>query len=514
MYRDNLRAKIGMLSGPASSGLEQSAATLKELGEELQKATPGKVDTPRVAIVQIVEPPPNAMQVMRGVFGPLIAPAGTAAIVVVFVIFMLLQREDLRDRLVRLLGARQMHTTVLALDDAAQRVSRYLLWQTLINSIQGALVTVGLYFIGVPDPALWGALTVVLRFIPYLGPLLAAIGPIALSIAFFDDWSAPLMTVALIATLELLSNNLLEPWLYGSSVGVSSFALIVATVFWAWLWGTAGVFLATPLTVCLVVMGKYIPPFEFMRVMLTDRPVLTPQERFYQRLLADDPEEAQEVIEETRREQTLLEVCDAIVFPALQLIEQDYDRGAIDEVKRRALVELIGEFVDELREADEPKREAGSEAPVTARQVDFKVLCLPAADHADEVAAELFVELVEVQGIEASAASISALKSEMLDRVEEAQPNMVCISATPPAAVIHARYLCKKLHARFPRIPIVVALWDAQGDMQKASDRLTSVGASAVVGNTAQAVEEIARLRQPLIQGVQADEQVATALEA
>jgi hypothetical protein len=177
LYRNNLRAKIGMLSGPASSGLEQSAATLKELGEELQKATPGKVDTPRVAMVQIVEPPPNAMQVMRGVFGPLIAPAGTAAIVVVFVIFMLLQREDLRDRLVRLLGAREMHTTVLALDDAAQRVSRYLLWQTLINSIQGALVTVGLYFIGVPDPALWGALTVVLRFIPYLGPLLAAIRP-------------------------------------------------------------------------------------------------------------------------------------------------------------------------------------------------------------------------------------------------------------------------------------------------------------------------------------------------
>ena len=215
----------------------------------MQKATPGKVDAPRIAMVQIAEPPPNAMQVVRGVFGPLIAPAGTAAIVVVFVIFMLLEREDLRDRFVRLLGAGQMHTTVLALDDAAQRVSRYLLLQTLINSIQGVLVTMGLYFIGVPDPALWGALTVVLRFIPYLGPLLAAIGPIALSIAFFDNWSAPLLTVALIATLELLSNNLIEPWLYGSSVGVSSFALIVATVFWTWLWGTAGLFLATPLTV-------------------------------------------------------------------------------------------------------------------------------------------------------------------------------------------------------------------------------------------------------------------------
>lgn len=155
-----------------------------------------------------------------------------------------------------------------------------------------------------------------------------------------------------------------------------------------------------------------------------------------------------------------------------------------------------------------------AEAPVTPRRLDFKVLCLRAADHADEVAAELFVKLIEVQGIEASAASISGLKSEMLDRVEEAQPNMVCISATPPAAVIHARYLCKKLHARFPHIPIVVAVWDAQGDMQKASDRLTSVGASTVVGNSAQAMEEITRLCQPLIQGVQADDEVATALEA
>jgi predicted PurR-regulated permease PerM len=305
LYRDNLRAKISMLSAPAGSGLEQSAATLKELGNALQKATPGKEDAPHIAMVQIAEPPPNAMQVVRGVFGPLIAPAGTAAIVVVFVIFMLLEREDLRDRFVRLLGAGQMHTTVLALDDAAQRVSRYLLLQTLINSIQGVLVTMGLYFIGVPDPALWGALTVVLRFIPYLGPLLAAIGPIALSIAFFDNWSAPLLTVALIATLELLSNNLIEPWLYGSSVGVSSFALIVATVFWTWLWGTAGLFLATPLTVCLVVMGKYIPQLEFMSVMLSDRAVLTPQERFYQRLLADDSEEAEEVIEEALREQTI-----------------------------------------------------------------------------------------------------------------------------------------------------------------------------------------------------------------
>ena len=295
-YRNNLLEKIRSISGPGASGLERSVETVKELTDELEKTTPGRSDVRGITKVQLVEPPPSVMNVIRNLFGPLVGPASTAAIVIVFVVFMLLQREDLRDRLVRLLGAGQMHITVTALDDAAQRVSRYLLMQTLINSIQGALVALGLYLVGVPDALLWGALTVLLRFVPYLGPVVAAAGPIALSLAFFDGWTQPLIVIGLIVLLELISNNILEPRLYGSSVGVSSFALIVAAVFWTWLWGVAGLFLATPLTVCLAVMGKYIPQLSFIGVLISDEPVLQPSERLYQRLLANDVDEAQDVI--------------------------------------------------------------------------------------------------------------------------------------------------------------------------------------------------------------------------
>jgi predicted PurR-regulated permease PerM len=510
-YKENLRAKIETLRGPGGGSLEKGAEAVKELSEGVQSSAPGTASAPRIAQVQIVPTPPNVLGVMRGFFGPLIGPLGTAGIVVVFVIFMLLQREDLRDRLVRLLGAREMHTTVRAFEDAASRVSRFLLMQTIINTIQGVLVATGLYFLGVPEALLWGALTIVLRFIPYLGPFLAAVGPIALSVAFFDNWTYPLWVVALVVALELISNNVLEPWLYGSSVGVSSFALIVAAVFWTWLWGIAGLFLAIPLTVCVVVMGKYIPQLEFLSVLLSDQPGLEPKERFYQRLLSNDAEDAEDFLEEELEHKSLLEVCDTIVLPALRFAEQDHDRGAIDENKRRAIIDEIGELAEHLREPEKKKQETAAEPPLLARGVKFTVLCLPAADRADEVAAQLLVRLIELRGIEARAASITALKGEMLDLVDEVKPDAICISATPPAAVIHARYLCKKLRGRVANVPIIVGLWDAHGDMQRANHRLVSTGASKVVTNYAAGMEELAQLVQAVIQGVQKQPAVATA---
>jgi predicted PurR-regulated permease PerM len=503
LYRDNLLEKIRAARGASGTDLEKGAELVKDLSEELQKAAPGVAGSPDIAKVQIVEPPPNAIQIFRGFFGPLVAPATTTAVVVVFVIFMLQQREDLRDRFVRLLGLRDMHSTLQALDDGAERVSSFLRMQLLINTIQGSVVALGLYLIGVPEAALWGALTVVLRFIPYLGPLMAALGPIALSIAFFDNWTYPLMTIALIATLEVISNNLLEPKLYGSSVGVSSLALLVATVFWAWMWGTVGLFLAIPLTVCVALLGKYIPQLEFLSVLLSDQPVLAPAERFYQRLLANDPEEAEELIEEAGESQTSLEVSDTMVLPALRFIEQDHDRGVIDEAKRRAAIDHIGEFVEDLCSAAAKVPDAAVVADRTARKMQFKVLCLPAADRADEVASHLFARLVEMEGMDAEAVSITVLKAEMLNLVDQAKPNAICISATPPAAIIHARYLCKRLRGRFGDVPIIVALWDAQGDLQKASARMMSAGANKVVTTATAAMGEVMHLLQPVIQGVE-----------
>src|SRR5690606_12816327 len=286
----------------------ESTATVQELSEELQKAASGKPEGETVRKVEVIEAPPSAMEVLRGMLGPVVKPIGTGAVVVVFVIFMLLQREDLRDRLIALVGVQDLHTTTRAMDDAAARVSRFLLMQLLINGMQGVAVAVGLWLIGVPNAMLWGALTTVLRFIPYLGPWLAAMMPIALSCAVFEGWSEPLMTVGLFVVLELVSNNFLEPWLYGTRTGVSQLALLVAAVFWTWMWGAAGLFLSTPMTVCLVVMGKYIPQLQFLSIMLSDEPVLKAPQRFYQRLLARDPEEAETLLDEASETQTPLEL--------------------------------------------------------------------------------------------------------------------------------------------------------------------------------------------------------------
>ena len=509
-YRDNLVAKIKGLSVGPGSGLERSVETVQELSDELQNTAPAKPVPPGIQRVQIVEPPPSVMQVLRGLFGPLVGPLSTAAIVVLFVVFMLLEREALRDRLVRLLGATEMNTTVTALDDAAQRLSRYLLMQLLINSVQGAVVALGLYLIGVPEALLWGALTVVLRFIPYLGPLLAAAGPIALSLAFFGGWQEPLMVMALIMVLELISNNVLEPRLYGSSVGVSSFALIVAAVFWTWLWGAAGLFLATPLTVCLAVMGKYIPQLGFLDVMLSDQPVLQPSERFYQRLLANDVDEAHDLVVASVLKTSLIDVCDTVLLPALRFIEQDHERGAIDDAKRNTMIDQVSELMDDLAVAGAlaAATEAGvgaaaaTKGTTAATAVQMKLLCLPAADRADALAGQLLLQVLPADEYDAEIVSAEFLKGEVLDHVAQVQPEVIYISAMPPSAVAHARYLCKKLRRRFADVPIVVGLWDAQGDLQKATERLLEVGVSKVVSNATGAVQELSRLRQPLLQGV------------
>jgi predicted PurR-regulated permease PerM len=473
---EKLRAAVPSMGADT---LERGVETVKQIGDELQRAAKPPTVEAKIDKVQVVPPAPTPMETLRSVLGPLVAPVSTAAIVLIFVVFMLLEREDLRDRVVRLLGARQMHATVTALDDAAQRVSRYLLMQMLINTVQGTLVAAGLWLIGVPDAFLWGALTVVLRFIPYLGPALAAVGPIAVAVAYFPGWTQPLLVMGWIGLLELISNNLLEPRLYGASVGVSSFALIVAAVFWTWLWGVPGLLLSTPLTVCLVVMGKYIPQLGFLTVVLGDQPVLDPHQRFYQRLLANDLDEAQDLLDETLGESTLLEAADTLLLPALRLIEHDHERGAIDSARRNELVERVATLVEDLPDAEGPV-DAGT---------PLRLLCLPAADRADEVAAQLLVRIVAPLGIVAEVPA-QTLKGEMLESVREAQPDAVCISAAPPAAVIHARYLCKKVRT-VSDAPIVVGLWAARGDLGKASDRLTSVGADHVVGSAQAAVEEL-----------------------
>lgn len=480
-YRKQLRHNISDLTGFVRGGVGDTTAAVHQLTEELKKAGPPS-NTPRVSKVQIVEPPPDAIQSLRLVFGPLVKPVGTAALVCVLVIFMLLRFADVRDRFIRLLGQRNLRVTTEALDDAARRVSRYLVMQTLINSWQGLCVAIGLTLIGLPNAVLWGALTIVLRFIPYVGPWMAAAMPVALAFAVFDTWTHPLLVIGLFIMVELISNMVLEPWLYGNRTGVSPLALLIAAAFWAWLWGIAGLFLAIPLTVCLVVMGKYIPQLEFLHVLLGDQPVLEPHERLYQRLLASHREEADDLLEASLRELTLLQVCDTIVLPAMQLAEEDHERGTLREAKRKFVLDHVEEWADEFVEsgghARGSKRAAIKQNEASTNQHTEIVLCVPGADRADEISAKLLAAVLIGEGIPARA--ISRAESRALSE-KNFHPETVVVSALPPDAIVYARHACKRARAAYPDTPVMVGLWHAKGDLQRSRQRLDPAGASRLV---------------------------------
>ena len=268
-YKENIQVKLRAIQVPTQGPFSKLSSTF----EELKKDFPGvrvrrlaihpgyriSAEETRVTRVEVVNGKDQRLEFMHGLLAPVLGPLGTAALVLLLLVFMLLQREDLRNRMIRLIGQGRMTTTARAMDDAGARVSRYLLMQIVVNVTYGIPVAVGLYFIGVPNAILWGALATVLRFIPYIGPWIAAVFPILLSLASSPGWMAPLLTIGLFVVLELISNNVMEPWLYGSSTGVTPFALIVAAFVWTWLWGPVGLVLATPLTVCLVVMGQTHP---------------------------------------------------------------------------------------------------------------------------------------------------------------------------------------------------------------------------------------------------------------
>ncbi len=513
-YRQNIRTKLAVFRSEPDGALSKAAETIKEIQNELATSRPSTKPATRPAVVRetveeetveqatvstapaepiqvaVVEPDQSGLDYLRENASLLLAPLGTAGIVAVFVIFMLLEREDLRDRLIRLMGQGQIHLTTQALDDASSRISRYLLMQLVVNATYGIPVGIGLWLIGVPGAFMWGLLATVLRFIPYIGPWIAAATPILLSVAVFEWWLPTIEVVALYIVMELVSNNIMEPWLYGSSTGMSSLAILVAAVFWTWLWGGVGLLLATPLTVCLVVLGKYVPQLEFLSVMLGDQPVLDPPTRFYQRLLAMDADEAAEVAEEYLNEHSLVKTYDTVVVPALGMAEHDRHRGEVDVQRQEFIHQAVQDIVEEFGEAAGATVEEGKEARRREEERP-RVLCLPARDTADELAGMMFAQVLDREGIPARALSATKLASEMLEQVAEARPLVVCVSALPPLASTHARYLCKRLQGRFPGLVLVVGLWNTRVNLERARARLTCGETSRLVTNFADGLNEV-----------------------
>jgi predicted PurR-regulated permease PerM len=480
-YQQQLRLNLKQWGGLVQGGVAETTAAFDQLTKEIDRAAPSSEPKPRgVSKVQIVDPPATALEKVRDVVGPITRPVGTTLAVIVLVAFMLLRLADLRDRVLRLLGARYLHLTTEALNDAASRISRYLLMQIVINGWTGFCVTVGLWALHVPNAVLWGALTLLLRFIPYIGVWMAAAIPLALSFAVFDDWTRPLAVFGLFAVLELFDWSVLEPWLYGSHTGVSPVALLLAAGFWTWLWGFAGLFLAVPMTVCAVVMGKYIPQLNFLQVLLGDEPVLEPFERLYQRLLSSNRDEADAVLESALRESSIVEVCDTIIVPAILRAEEDHARGTLSDAKRHLILEHVNEWVDERLEEMTPMRAVfASQTP----ESNPPILCVPASDRADEIIAKLFeAALVEHK--------VSVKIIGPRDAIQMAcngfGPQAVVISALPPEAVTAARAVCKRMRKDNSEVPVVVGLWCAAGDLDRSRQRLAAAGATRTVSSFAE----------------------------
>ncbi len=518
MYGQHIHAKMEALRIPTKGPLGLAANSLKEIAREFSTAgappspdpgTPVQTRKQRAAPstpglplpVQIVQQPANGLDFLRDLVQPVLRPLGLAGLVLIFAVFMLIKRFDLMHRLLRLAGLGQINLMTQVLDDAAQRVSRYLLMQILVNFGFGSLFGLGLYFIGVPNPALWGVVASLLRIVPYIGTMVAASLPIALSLVAFDSWLPPLLVFLLFAGLELVIGNFVEPWLYGAHTGISSLALLVAAVFWTVLWGPAGLILSTPLTVCVVVLGRYIPQLSFLHILLGDEEALGAEAQLYQRLLAMDQPEARAIVDRFLKEKTLIELYDSVLLPALSLAEQDRHKGAIDSAREEFLFLSINELINELSDYqsahDSPPAESAPVEPVPV-PLSARILCLPANDRADEVTADMLAQILRQAGHQALSLPIAhASPAELLALIERRQDDVICISALPPYTFPPARTMCKVIRERFPKLKLVVGVWGFNGDQEKAMARFERTQPDRLITRMGQATEQI----QELIQG-------------
>jgi hypothetical protein len=412
-------------------------------------------------------------------------------LVIVFVIMILLEREDLRDRLLRLAGRRDLHRTTEAMNDAAQRISRYLLSQLVVNISCGLPIGIGLTLIGIPNAALWGILVVLLRFIPYLGIVIAAAFPLALAIAVAPDWMLFVWTALLFVGIELVVANLVEPLVYGGTTGLSSVALIAAATFWTWLWGPIGLLLSTPITVCLVVLGRHVPQLQFLNVMLGSEPVLTPAETFYQRILANDPEEATEQAEEFAKNSSLTVFFDEVAIPALARAQADSDRGVLSSEDRATFESAIASMVENLLE-DEDATTALEHAADPKPGGLSGIVCVAGRNELDGAAALLLVSTLRLERHIAigSPLSADALSADAAYLPLFKDVSVVCLSLISTSSSARARVLVRRIRRRAPRAHILVGFWGPPRDVA-AEEVARATSAQAVAFSLRDAVAAI-----------------------
>ncbi|MDF3812651.1 MULTISPECIES: AI-2E family transporter [Rhodopseudomonas] len=518
-YQQTLREKIEGLRGVAAGGsstLERASRVLRELDSELKNPSAGRrsgnltsPNSVRPIPVEIRQPDPGTLSTLVAIIQPLIQPLTTTGIVVIFVIFILLQRQDLRNRFIRLAGSHDMQRTTAALDDAGQRLSRLFLSQMVINATFGLLIGVGLSLIGVPSAPLWGVVAMVLRFVPYVGSPISAVFPLILAAAVGTGWSMLLMTAGLFVTLQLFTGQVIEPMVFGRSAGLSPVAIVLSASFWTWLWGPIGLVLATPLTVCLVVIGRHVDRLQFFDVLLGNEPALTPPQLLYQRLLAGDPVEASQQAQLHLDDASLENYYDTTMLDGLRLAAADVQLGRLGLERIARILDTVTEVVEDLEphenrvdeDAADDKRSdlskldgAASNAAVAVPEAwthPNALICIPGAGKLDEAAALILTQILRRRGIGASAEHADALSLSRAFSLDTSQAKGFCLCYVSEPSEAMVRYALRRLSRIAKQRPVVVARFGDGNDLLET----LAPGISATAGDfthTAEVVMDIA----------------------
>jgi predicted PurR-regulated permease PerM len=499
-YEDNIRAKIEKMKPGKAGTIEDVSKFAGDVASSLESKPDRSVQEVRVVNE------PNFGEQASKLVGPYLEGLGSAFIVLILLLYLMINRENMSDRLIRLFGRGKISLTTRTIEEVGQRISRYLITFAAVNSSVGLVVGLGLWGIGIPYALLWGFLAAALRFIPYAGPATAFALPLLFSVATSEDWNKPLEVAGLFVVLELAANMVLEPVIYGKTTGVSALALLVAAMFWTWLWGGLGLLLSTPLTVCLAVLGKYVPSLSFFATFLREEVDLDPGVRFYQRLLAMDQDGAAAVIEATLKKHPRAEVFDRVLIPTLSMAERDFSRDDIDEREQAFIIRVISDVLEELEGEPEVDlaslskpgvEEAENGIPADPDPLAPRILALPAHDASDALVLKMLHQLMATSGVPLDAIETVETPLHVVSRVETEMPAMILISHLPPDGLTATRYLVRRIRARYPKLPILVGRWGERGDVEGAADRLTDAGATSVFSTLAETRDRLIEASKP-----------------
>jgi predicted PurR-regulated permease PerM len=531
-YRTNIEGRFNQLHTPLGGAAGRAVSSLEEMGLELSSGSnplvvaqqenltqrklatrtrnerkagvpePNAVPDPSIpgatvfhpTPVEVIQPPQTAIAYLRDLLLPVLRPLGMAAIVLVFTIYILIHREELRNRLLMLAGMGHLNLMSQALQDAAERISRYLVMQFLVNGCFGLLFGLGLFAIGVPDATLFGAIAALLRIVPYAGTLVSGALPLIFSIAISTSWKQPLGILGLFLMIEIITAYVVEPWLYGSKTGVGSLALLASAIFWSTLWGWPGLVLSTPLTVCLIVMGRHVPQMSFLHVLLGDDAELSPEARFYERLLAMDQAEVRLIADRFVAGRPLVDLYDGMLLPALSLAKQDRQKGGLDDARGRFVFMSTAELLAEFSEYKDPHGQNGMSVPLAAAHEHYRhfpVVCIAASDEADELSATMLAQLLEQAGFNTILLPLAAVTPEILSRLGEDRDTVVCISALPPFAFTAARNIGLRVRQQMPHNRVLMGLWRSDQEVESLRSRFGGARPTALVGTFTEAVEQV-----------------------